>query len=178
MKMDPPAPGTHGDDVPLWHTAVQLLSRTYRHERHEVAAALRTRSGNVFTGVHLAGSAGRSSICAEGIALGAALAGGDLDVDTVVAVLYRPRLPRGTVRAIAPCGVCRELLYDYCPDASVYLHEAATPTPTPAATPNAPGPVLARSPAEVGFAGAVLAPGTVRRVPVASLLPGKNPRRW
>lgn len=155
--------GLDSSDAPLWQTAVDLLSRTYRHERHEVAAALRTRTGKVFTGVHLAGSAGRSSICAEGIALGAALTGGDLDVQTVVAVLYRPG---GTIRVIAPCGVCRELLYDYCPDASIYLHDMTAPQePAPAGD-------------GIGFSNPTLAPGAVRKVPVHSLLPGKNLRNW
>ncbi|KAA9165502.1 cytidine deaminase [Amycolatopsis acidicola] len=150
-------------DTDLWQQAVSLLGRGYRHERHEVAAALRTRGGAVFTGLHVAGSAGRSSICAEGVALGAALTAGDRDVEAVVAVLYRPA---GTVRVIAPCGVCRELLYDYCPDASIYLHEGTEPTP--------PGD---RSPG-IGFTTATAAPGVARRVAVRDLMPGKNPRAW
>jgi len=156
-------PGLADADVDLWQRAVAVLSRTYRHERHEVAAAVRTRSGRVHTGLHVAGSAGRSSICAEGIALGAALTEGDREVEAVVAVLYRPA---GTVRVIAPCGVCRELLYDYCPDASLYVHEG-TPAPSPG-----------RDPAEVGFTTAEPAVGTARKVLVRDLMPGKNPRAW
>jgi len=159
-------PGLTSADVELWEQAVALLSRTYRHERHEVAAALRTRSGRVHTGLHVAGSAGRSSICAEGIALGAALTDGDREVAAVVAVLYRPA---GTVRVIAPCGVCRELLYDYCPDASIYVHEG---------TPGQPTPQPVRDPATVGFSQAEPAMGTARKVLVRDLMPGKNPRAW
>ena len=156
-------PGLAEADADLWEEAVALLGRAYRHERHEVAAALRTRSGRVHTGLHVAGSSGRSSICAEGVALGAALTAGDGEVAAVVAVLYRPA---GTVRVIAPCGVCRELLYDYCPDASIYVHEGA-PAPSPG-----------RDPAEVGFTAAEPAPGTARKVLVRDLMPGKNPRAW
>jgi cytidine deaminase len=156
-------PGLAEADVDLWQRAVAVLSRTYRHERHEVAAALRTRGGRVHTGLHVAGSAGRSSICAEGIALGAALTEGDREVEAVVAVLYRPA---GTVRVIAPCGVCRELLYDYCPDASIYVHDG-TPAPSPG-----------RDPAEIGFTTAEPAAGTARKALVRDLMPGKNPRAW
>lgn len=160
-------PGLADADVDLWRQAVAVLSRAYRHDRHEVAAAVRTSSGNVHTGLHVAGSAGRSSICAEGIALGTALTSGDREVEAVVAVLYRPA---GTVRVIAPCGVCRELLYDYCPDASIYVHEDA-----PAAAPTlAPG----RSPDEVGFTTAAPAAGAARKVLVRDLMPGKNRRVW
>ncbi|ROS38913.1 cytidine/deoxycytidylate deaminase family protein [Amycolatopsis thermoflava] len=150
-------------DTDLWQHASGLLARTYRHERHEVAAALRTRGGHVFTGVHVAGSAGRSSICAEGIALGAALTAGEREVEAVLAVLYRPS---GTIRVIAPCGLCRELLYDYCPDASIYIHEGSTPA--------APGGEVTA----VGFSAAAPAPGVARRVLVRELMPGKNPRAW
>ena len=156
-------PGLADADAELWWEAVELLSRTYRHERHEVAAALRTRSGRVHTGLHVAGSAGRSSICAEGIALGAALTAGDREVEAVVAVLYRPA---GTVRVIAPCGVCRELLYDYCPNASIYVHEG-TPAPSPG-----------RDPGEIGFVEAEPAAGAARKMLVRDLMPGKNPRAW
>jgi cytidine deaminase len=156
-------PGLSEVDVELWQRAVAVLGRAYRHERHEVAAALRTRDGRVHTGLHVAGSAGRSSICAEGIALGAALTAGDREVAAIVAVLYRPA---GTVRVIAPCGVCRELLYDYCPDASLYVHEGT------------PAPSQGRDPAEVGFTTAELAAGTARKVLVRDLMPGKNRRAW
>lgn len=156
-------PGIAEADAVLWQEAVALLGRTYRHERHEVAAAMRTRGGDIHTGLHVAGSAGRSSICAEGIALGAALTAGEGDIEAVVAVLYRPA---GTVRVIAPCGVCRELLYDYCPDASIYVHEGT------------PAPSSGRDPGEVGFTGARPAAGEARRVTVRALMPGKNPRPW
>ncbi|WP_067682979.1 hypothetical protein [Nocardia miyunensis] len=156
-------PGVPDADADLWQAAVDALGRGYRHERHEVAAALRTRQGRVYTGLHLAGSAGRSSICAEGIALGAALTAGDREVETVLAVLYRPV---GTVRVIAPCGVCRELLYDYCPDAASYVHDGP------------PSPSADRDPSEIGFTTAEFAAGSARRVLVRDLLPGKNPRAW
>lgn len=159
--------GLDARDHDLWAAAVDLLGRTYRHERHEVASAIRTASGRVFLGVHMAGSAGRSSICAEGMALGAALTGSeidtDLEIDTVLAVLYRPA---GTVRPIAPCGVCRELLVDYCPDAWIYLCDDV-PAPAPAE----PGP-------DRGFPRPARTVGTAVRARVRDLMPGKNPRAW
>ena len=92
------------------------------HGRHEVATALRTADGAIFTGVHMEGSCRRSSICAEGVALGTARAGiapGEpLRIDVVVSVQIKPA---GHYRIIAPCGVCRELISDYTPDARVWI---------------------------------------------------------
>ncbi len=109
-------------DVALLEVAQTLLKRVWVHGRHEVATALRTRDGVVYTGVHMEGSCRRSSICAEGVALGTARAGAApgsaLDIESVVSVQIKPA---GQLRIIAPCGVCRELISDYCPDARIWI---------------------------------------------------------
>jgi len=109
-------------DVELLDIAQRLLGRVWVHGRHEVASALRTADGAIFTGVHMEGSCRRSSICAEGVALGTARAGiapGEpLIIDAVVSVQIKPA---GQYRMIAPCGVCRELISDYTPDARVWI---------------------------------------------------------
>ncbi|MEV7344699.1 cytidine deaminase [Streptomyces sp. NPDC093544] len=109
-------------DAELLSTAQALLTRVWQSGRHEVATALRTTDGNVHTGVHVEGSCRRSSICAEGVAMGTARgalpAGAALDIASVVSVQIKPA---GRFRIIAPCGVCRELISDYCPDATVWV---------------------------------------------------------
>jgi cytidine deaminase len=94
--------------------------------RHEVATALRTADGSIYTGVHVEGSCRRSSICAEGVAMGAARGGlapeAPLRIDTVVSVQIKPA---GQFRIIAPCGVCRELISDYSPDTKVWITSEA-----------------------------------------------------
>jgi cytidine deaminase len=109
------------EDEALMAQAGELLAARWQQDRHMVATALRTHAGAVHLGVHIQGSAGRSSICAEGIALGTALTHGDLhDVETVVSVQFKPA---GVLRVISPCGLCRELLFDYCPDAWVVNYD-------------------------------------------------------
>jgi cytidine deaminase len=109
-------------DVRLLEIAQQLLSRVWVHGRHEVATALRTADGGIYTGVHVEGSCRRSSICAEGVALGTARAGLapglPLQIDAIVSVQIKPA---GQFRIIAPCGVCRELISDYSPDATIWI---------------------------------------------------------
>ena len=109
-------------DAHLLTLAQDLLGRVWVHGRHEVATALRAADGSIYTGVHLEGSCRRSSICAEGMAMGAARIGIDpsspLKIDAVVSVQIKPA---GQYRIIAPCGVCRELISDYSPDALVWI---------------------------------------------------------
>jgi len=126
MSSLPADPPLDDADEQLVATAVALLDARARACRHEVAAALRTRAGAVYTGLHVESSIGRASICAEGAALAAAAAAGDTDVDTAVAVL---RLPDGGWRVVTPCGLCRELISDYAPDALIIDFDAARPAP-------------------------------------------------
>jgi cytidine deaminase len=110
------------EDIRLLEIAQALLARVWVQGRHEVATALRAADGNIYTGVHLEGSCRRSSICAEGVALGTARAGlepgSPLRIDTVVSVQIKPA---GQFRIIAPCGVCRELISDYSPDTKIWI---------------------------------------------------------
>jgi cytidine deaminase len=107
-------------DVELLRQAEELLATVWTPGRHEVATALRAADGSVHTGVHVEGSCRRSSICAEGVALGAARSRAVAlgDVTSVVSVQIKPA---GHFRIIAPCGVCRELISDYSPAATVWL---------------------------------------------------------
>lgn len=109
-------------DIDLLDRAQALLGRVWVQGRHEVATALRAADGSIFTGVHLEGSCRRSSICAEGVALGAARAGLDPSLPLQIAAVVSVQIkPAGQFRIIAPCGVCRELLSDYSPEAIVWI---------------------------------------------------------
>ena len=117
-----PPPEMSAQDIRLLEIAQTLLARVWVQGRHEVATALRAADGKIYTGVHLEGSCRRSSICAEGVALGAARAGlepgSPLLIDTVVSVQIKPA---DQFRIIAPCGVCRELISDYSPDTKIWI---------------------------------------------------------
>jgi cytidine deaminase len=108
--------------------AVELLRRRATVGRHEVAAALRTKSGSVQLGLHVESSIGRASICAEGAAIAAAAAAGDTEIETIVAVLDTG----DGWRVVTPCGLCRELISDYAPAATVIDYDAARAEPVKA----------------------------------------------
>ena len=121
-----PPPEMSPADVELLQIAQDLLARVWVDGRHQVATALRTADGRIHRGVHLEGSCRRSSICAEGVAMGAARVGLDptapLTIEAVVSVQIKPA---DQFRIIAPCGVCRELISDYSPDTRVWLTSEA-----------------------------------------------------
>jgi cytidine deaminase len=108
------------DDRALVEAAEQAVRRRYRYGRHTVGAALRAASGRVFVAVNLDTTVGRAAICAEALALGEAVMAGET-VEVVAAVRHpRPDEPGGPV-LVSPCGLCRELLLDYAPEAEVLV---------------------------------------------------------
>jgi cytidine deaminase len=104
------------EDRALVRAAVDLLRRRYDRKRHTVAAAVRTRSGRVFRGVNLEGI---HTPCAEPVAIGAAVTAGEPYLELMVAVCRRGR----AYPVLAPCGTCRQLLYDYAPRAHVLVDD-------------------------------------------------------
>lgn len=98
----------------LINAASQLITARFKPDYHEIGAALRTHSGQVFSAVHLEATVGRIAVCAEAVAIGMAATAGDTEIEMIVAV---NRV--GTV--VSPCGMCRELIADYAPDARVIV---------------------------------------------------------
>ncbi len=117
-------------DQELIEAARDAIRKRYRYDWQEVGAALRTRSGRIFTGVSLDAYLGRMAICAEAVALGQAITNsGETGIETVVAVRHPP--PEEKERAIAvvsPCGACRELIWDYDRNARVIVPGASGPS--------------------------------------------------
>jgi cytidine deaminase len=120
-------------DRELIAAATAAIKSRYRDDWQEVGAALRTRSGKVFTGVNLDAYLGRMAVCAEAVALGRAVVeAGDTGIDTIVAVRHPPPADRDrSIVVVSPCGACRELIFDYDPKARVIVPNAAGPAVVP-----------------------------------------------
>ncbi|WP_423744672.1 cytidine deaminase (plasmid) [Haladaptatus sp. SPP-AMP-3] len=88
---------------------------------HVVGAALRTESGEVYTGVSMPASVGRVSMCAEPVALGSAIADGETAFTTSVAVRHPLPDEDRNFEVVPACGVCRELLADYGTDMEIIV---------------------------------------------------------
>jgi len=107
------------EDAELILAASEAIKRRYDPDWHVVGAALRLKTGEIVTGVHLEATVGRIAVCAEAIALGRAVTEhGSADVEAIAAV-YHPS--HGEPYLCAPCGMCRELIADYSPDAAVLI---------------------------------------------------------
>lgn len=108
------------EDKQLIKAAKDAISRYYKYGKHHIGAALRTKSGKIFTAVHLEANVGRVAICAEAIAVGKAISEGENGLDTIVAVRHpKPDEQNQEIRVVSPCGICRELISDYGADTKV-----------------------------------------------------------
>jgi cytidine deaminase len=110
-------------DKELIAAATAAIKLRYRDDWQEVGAALRTRSGKIFTGVNLDAYLGRMAVCAEAVALGRAFVDlGDDGIAMIVAVRHPPPGAKDqTISVVSPCGACRELIFDYDPKARVIV---------------------------------------------------------
>lgn len=104
------------DDRQLLRIATDVLDANHDPVIHQVAAALRTRSGEVYTGIHLGSR--RINVCAESSAIANSVMANAGELDTIVAVC---RDDTGRTIVTNPCGVCRELLTTYGPSSSVIV---------------------------------------------------------
>jgi cytidine deaminase len=110
--------------------ASAAIKRRYRGDWQEVGAALRTRTGKIFTGVNLDAYLGRMAVCAEAVALGRAVVDlGDAGIDIIVAVRHpAPGEKNQEIAVVSPCGACRELIFDYDPSARVIVPNGKSPS--------------------------------------------------
>ncbi len=104
------------EDHELIRIALDTLARNFDDGvyNHTVGAAIRCKSGKVYTGVNCDGIHGS---CAEYITMGIAISDGARDFDTIVAV-HEKHLNC----VIPPCGNCRQMLLEYCPEIKVILN--------------------------------------------------------
>ena len=93
-----------------------MVARLGREGRHHVAATVLTASG-AYTGINLECTLPQGSVCAEPVAIGAALTS-----EPGAPILFSVAVNRrGEV--IPPCGCCRELLADFGPHAEIAVAE-------------------------------------------------------
>lgn len=110
---------THEDNE-LIQAATDIISDRYSYGKHHVGVALRTQSGNIVTAVNLDTYIGRATVCAEAIALGSMISAGESEFTSIVAIFKpNPEFGEQAPYVASPCGVCREMLSDYGPNADV-----------------------------------------------------------
>ncbi len=96
--------------------AFTMLDRAYvPYSNFPVGAALLCKDGSVFTGCNVENAAYGSCICAERTALVKAVSEGHRDDWAALAVVGRSE------DYCWPCGACRQMLYEFCPELTVMV---------------------------------------------------------
>jgi cytidine deaminase len=107
--------------------AMVALAREAREQAHapysrfKVGAALKTRAGEIVTGCNLENASYGLTMCAERVAVFKAVSEGLKDFEAIAVVAHSKRLT-------APCGPCRQILWEFCGDILVHMsnHQGRT----------------------------------------------------
>jgi cytidine deaminase len=82
------------------------------YSKYRVGAALRTKSGKIFTGVNVENAAYPQTMCAERIAIFKAVSEGEHDFEAISVV---------TDNGGSPCGGCRQVMAEFGLDTTVLI---------------------------------------------------------
>jgi len=96
--------------VDLAKTARQRAYVPYSH--YPVGAALRTKTGRIFTGVNVENAAYPQTMCAERVAIFKAVSEGEKEFEVITVV---------TDNGGSPCGGCRQVMAEFGLDMIVIL---------------------------------------------------------
>ncbi|HET9908092.1 MAG TPA: cytidine deaminase [Anaerolineales bacterium] len=100
--------------IDLANTARQRAYVPYSH--YPVGAALRTKSGRIFTGVNVENAAYPHTMCAERVAIFKAVSEGEQDFEIISVV---------TDNGGSPCGGCRQVLSEFGMDTIVLMADGS-----------------------------------------------------
>jgi len=103
-------------DRELVEKAFEMLDKAYvPYSGFPVGAALLLEDGTVYTGCNIENAAYGSTICAERTALVKAVSEGHRDDWVRLAVVGN------SADYCWPCGSCRQMLYEFCPELEVLV---------------------------------------------------------
>ncbi len=80
------------------------------YSNYPVGAAVRTKSGKIYTGVNVENAAFPQTMCAERVAIFKAVSEGEMEFDVIAVV---------TKNGGSPCGGCRQVMAEFGLDALV-----------------------------------------------------------
>lgn len=101
------------DDKTLMRTAIQAREYSYSpYSKFRVGAALLCADGSVYTGCNMENAAFTPGICAERTAIYKAVSEGKREFQAIAIV--GGALGREALSVTAPCGVCRQVMREFC----------------------------------------------------------------
>ena len=104
---------TNDERQTLIKQAVEIRKRAYvPYSNYPVGAAVRTKSGKVFTGVNIENAAYPQTMCAERVAIFKAVSECESEFDVITVV---------TNNGGSPCGGCRQVMAEFGLDTVVLI---------------------------------------------------------
>ncbi len=100
-------------DDQLIASAAVARERAYApYSNFKVGAALKGKSGRVYTGCNVENAAYGPSMCAERTAIFKAVSEGEREFEAIAVV---------TENGASPCGSCRQVMMEFAPDMAVII---------------------------------------------------------
>ncbi len=101
------------NDSQLVKMAEQMLQRSYApYSGFCVGAAILGKNGKVYCGCNIESASFGATICAERCAISSAVADGCREFEAIAVI-------SGADDYCYPCGICRQLIYEFGPDTRV-----------------------------------------------------------
>ncbi len=101
-------------DKELFYLAIDAMKNSYSpYSDCKVGAVLLCKNGKVFTGTNIENAAFGPTICAERVAVFKAVSEGEKEFSKIAVVGGKGGIINGI---FAPCGVCRQVLREFCKD--------------------------------------------------------------
>jgi cytidine deaminase len=102
------------DPAALIAAARAARSHAYApYSHYTVGAALMCQNGAIYTGCNVEGASFGNAICAERVALVKAMSDGHRDFAALAVIA-------GGADFCTPCGICRQMLYEFAEDMPVF----------------------------------------------------------
>jgi len=103
------------EEKELVEAAREVRERAYApYSNFKVGAALRTKNGKIYTGCNVESASYGLTVCAERVAIWKAVSEGEKEFIEIAVVA-------DTQELTPPCGVCRQIIWEFCHDIPVIL---------------------------------------------------------
>ena len=104
----------HTDDE-LIAAAADVREKAYApYSNFRVGAAVETDEGNIYTGCNVESASYGLTVCAERVAIWKGISRGEKKFGRIAVVV-------DTEELTPPCGVCRQIIWEFCGDVPVIL---------------------------------------------------------
>ena len=101
-------------DKELFQFAIEAMKNSYSpYSKCKVGAALLCKNGKVFIETNIENAAFGPTVCAERVAIFKAVSEGEKEFSKIAVVGGKGGVINGI---FAPCGVCRQVLREFCDD--------------------------------------------------------------